>query len=437
MNYLAENLAGFFKLLRTGGMNISIYDCLTSVDALQHVDITDRLQVKTAFKACLAKDPQGREIVSRAFDLYFVPQNTRKEYVEAKADLIEKRKQEIHEAVSELRFQDTPLELSDENMEVYSGLPAIEKHSIKDFLDKTSAGKNVRTEFKQLAETMVKSRLAGLKTRYEKQLARTMGVLAQDTSEAGILAGEVLEDVLKSDNLMRKNIGDIGDEDVPTAIKLISLMVDKLKKELSRKYKRTGKITRLDLKRTIRSNLSTGQAMFKLKYKSRWRSKNKLLLVCDVSASMLRFSGFVLNFMTGMSRGFLSLECYIFSEDTEKINLRSYGGLSTFEDHVKAGAIWAKGTNIGVALGNILKDRMSSVSSSTVLVVVSDAKTVDHGLAENNLKELSSKVKRVLWLNPVPQSEWNRIRGLEAFSRYCSMLDCSTLERLEAACRKL
>ena len=65
-----------------------------------------------------------------------------------------------------------------------------------------------------------------------------------------------------------------------------------------------------------------------------------------------------------MSRGFLSLESYIFSENTEKINSKSYYGLSDFENQVKEGNIWGRGTNIGIALGNILKDRMAPISSS-------------------------------------------------------------------------
>ena len=437
MNYLAENLAGFFQLLRTAGMNISISDCLAAVEALEHIDVANRLQARTALMACLAKDRQGRDRLSQAFDLYFVPHDVRKEYVDGKADLLEKRKQEIREAAQSLKFQDNPIQLPDEYKEVFAGLPEEEKKALRDFLDTTSAGKNVRPDFKELAESMVKGRLANLQNKYEKQLLQTRGVLAQDISEAGILAGEVAETADKADSLHGKNIGDISDEDVPAAIRLISLLVDKLKKELARKYKKTGKITRLDLKRTIRSNLSTGQVMFKLRYKSRSHSKSKLLLLCDISASMLRFSGFVLSFMAGMSRGFLSVESYIFSEDTEKINLKSYDGLSRFENEVKAGSIWGRGTNIGAALQHILKDRSAHLNSSTILVVVSDAKTLDNRTAMENLEELASRVKKVLWLNPIPERDWAKIKGIGEFSRHSTMLDCSTLERLASACRNL
>lgn len=436
MNYLAKNLAEFFNILRTAGMNISVSDCLTAVEALLYVDITSRSEVKTALKACLVKDAQGQAVFSRAFDLYFVPDDIRKNFVENKAQLIEKRKQEIEEAAKSLKFQGNPVELTEDFKEVFAGLPDEEKKGLEDFLKATSAGKNVRSQFRQLAESMVRSRLSGLKHKYHEQLKHTMGVLSYDTSDAGIIAGEVAEAVSEAAGLLQKNIGEISDDDVPAAIRLITLMVDKLKKELSRKYRNKGR-NRLDLKRTIRNNLSTGQVLFKLKFKSRTYSKNKLLLLCDVSASMYRFSGFVIHFMAGMSRGFMTLESYIFSEDVEKINIKSYYGPSDFENQVKSGKIWGKGTNIGIALRHILKNRMAPISSSTVLVIVSDAKTQDYKLAENSLKEISNRVKKILWLNPLPEKDWVKIKGLDGLSKYCSMLDCSTLERLATACRSL
>ncbi len=437
MSYLVKNLAEFFIVLRTAGLNVSVSECLAAVEALEHIDISDRSQVKAALSACLAKNTQGRDIFSRAFDLYFIPREARSEYIGKRTQIIEKRKQEIEEAAQSLKFQDSPIELSDDFKEIFAALPAEERKGLEDFLDTTSAGKNVRAGFKGLAESMVRGKLSSLKQKYRVELKETMGMLSRDTSEAGIIAGEVSEEVLKASGLLQKNIGEINNEDVPAAIKLIAVLVEKLRRELSRRYKRTGKRAGLDLKKTIRNNLSTGQVMFKLSYRSRSRSKNKLLLFCDVSASMFRFSGFVLQFMIGMGKGFASLESYIFSDDAEKINTKSFYGLQDFEARVKAGGIWGKGTDIGTSLGKLLDNRAATVSSSTVFVIVSDAKTLDYRHAAARLKELSARVKRVLWLNPVPSKDWTGIKGLDELAKYCTMLDCSTLERLAAACGSL
>lgn len=437
VNYLAKNMAEFFKVLRVAGMNISVSDCISAVEALLYVDVADKTEVRTAMGACLAKDEQGRSIYKRAFDLYFVPAEVRQEYISSKADMIEKRKQEIEAVAERLKFQEKQIELTEDLMEVFAGLPENEQKAIEDFLKTTSAGKNVRAEFMQIAETMVKGKLSTLRQKYRKSLAGTRGVLSLDSTEAGIIAEEAGKTNLSEDVLLRKSLGEISDEDVPAVIRLISTLVEKLKKDLARKYKKTGKRTRLDIKRTIRSNLSTGQVMFRLKYKSRPQGKSKLLLLSDVSASMLRFSGFVLQFMLGMSSSFSSIDTYIFSDDSEKINIRNFFGFDDFVKQVKDLKIWGKGTNIGRALGNIRENRFSPVTSSTIFVLVSDAKTIDHKLTLKNLAELSRIVKRILWMNPLPENEWNKIKGLEEYLKYCTMLDCSTLEHLAAACRNL
>ena len=437
VNYLTKNLVEFFKILRMAGMSFSVSDCITAVESLEYVEIFNKVQVKAALQACLVKDETGREIFSKVFDLYFVPLAVRNEYVANRAETIETLKMEIEESVKSLNFQDTQVELTDEYKEIFAGLPESEKINLESFLNTTSAGKNVRAEFKQLAEGTVKGKLTSLKQKYAQQLIQTRGILTQDTSEAGIIAAEVSDEILKANDLLHRNIGEINSEDVPAAVRLISELIENLKRELSRKYRKTGKKKRLDFKKTIQSNLSTGKVLFKLKYKNRLHSKSKLFLFCDVSASMLQFSSFVLQFISGIGKEFTTTESYLFSDDAIRMNNRLYYDLSDFETQVKSSPIWGKGTNIGVSLNGILDNNSVIINSSTVFLIVSDAKTLDYNLAVNSLKELSKRVKRVLWLNPVPEKNWTGIKGLEDFAKYCTMLDCSTLERLMEACRRL
>ena len=437
VNYLTKNLVEFFKILRMTGMSFSVSDCITAVESLEFVEIFNKVQVKAALQACLVKDEAGREIFSKVFDLYFVPLAVRNEYVANRAETIEKLKTEIEESIKSLKFQDEQVELTDEYKEVFAGLPESEKINLESFLNATSAGKNVRPEFRQLAEGTVKGKLTSLKQKYAEQLIQTRGVLVLDTSEAGIIAAEVSDEILKANDLLHRNIGEINSEDVPAAVRLISELIGHLKRELSRKYRKTGKKLRLDFKKTIQANMGTGKVLFRLKYKNRLHSKSKIFLFCDVSASMLRFSSFVLQFITGIGKEFTASECYLFSDDVMRKNNKLYYDITDFETEVRSSAIWGKGTNIGVSLDRILNNSTAIINSSTVFLIVSDAKTLDYNLALNSLKELSKRVKRVLWLNPIPEKDWKGINGLEDFSKYCTMLDCSTLERLMEACRRL
>ena len=77
------------------------------------------------------------------------------------------------------------------------------------------------------------------------------------------------------------------------------------------------------------------------------------------------------------------------------------------------------------------------MNPATTLLILSDTKTVDQPRAVNALAEAKRLAGRVLWLNPIPQSHWQHIRSVQTFASLCTMVSCSTLHALAAACRRL
>lgn len=437
MSLLIKNLVEFFTVLKKSGMDISIQDCMAAIKALQFIDILDRSQVCAALAACLVKKATDRAVFSKAFDLYFNASEDKNSYIREKTETLEKRKQYVEEKSSELCFMEEELELSDEYREIYASLPDEEMKGIKDFLDATSEGRNVRQDFKQLAGTMVKGRLNSLKNKYASRVEEMKGALSYEGTEAGIFAEEVAKEIDTNLSLIHKNIGDMTEEEIPKAIRIIETLIEHLRKELSRRYGKTGKRSTLDIKRTIRSNYDTGQVLFRLKYRSRRDAGTKLLLFCDVSASMTRFSGFVMRLILGLGRSSSSTVCYVFSENTERMNPGNLRNISDFAELQPQGKVWGRGTDIGNSLRQLIADRVSTVSSSTVLVIVSDAKTSNSGLAAEQLELLSKKVKSVIWLNPLPEDLWQSAANIDKYRKSALMLDCSTLDKLSTACRHI
>jgi uncharacterized protein with von Willebrand factor type A (vWA) domain len=432
VDFLTDNLLKFIEILRTAGIRVSISESIDTVEALKHVNIMSKSQVKTAMAACLAKSEEERRIFSEAFDEYFVPYDIRAEHISKKTREIELKKQEILNEVSQLNFQGEQIELPDELKEVYSDLLEEEKRSIQQFLEKTSTGKNVSSDrHKDIVEEMIKGRLrkmqGGAPTPSE-------GVLQQVASEAGIIAGEVIDQVKKENSLLYKNIGDISDKDIPAVIRLIKVIVSRINRNITRRFRNSSKKSRLDLKKTIRSNLNTGGALFTLRYRSRRPRKNKMVMLCDVSASMYRFSGFVMQFIAGIHSNFSSTDSYIFSDDIEHINIRGFLNAADIEQRIRNSPVWRRGTDISRALEVLLNKRHSLINSSTILLIVSDAKTINSDEALGNIKAIKGKVKRILWLNPIPEKDWDKIKNIQEFRKYCDMLDCSTLEKLAKVC---
>ena len=70
-------------------------------------------------------------------------------------------------------------------------------------------------------------------------------------------------------------------------------------------------------------------------------------------------------------------------------------------------------------------------------VIVQTIRTAEFLELYRALEEAKRRAGRVLWLNPIPQGHWPHIRSVQVFSTLCTMVPCSTLGSLAAACRKL
>ena len=81
--------------------------------------------------------------------------------------------------------------------------------------------------------------------------------------------------------------------------------------------------------------------------------------------------------------------------------------------------------------------RPAALGPSTVLLILSDAKTVDLPRAEAALARASSLAGSVVWMNPIPENKWPYLNSVQAMLPHCRMVPCSTLNDLARACAKL
>ncbi|MGI5867353.1 MAG: VWA domain-containing protein, partial [Syntrophaceticus schinkii] len=97
--------------------------------------------------------------------------------------------------------------------------------------------------------------------------------------------------------------------------------------------------------------------------------------------------------------------------------------------------IWGKGTNMGNALFSLREQHPLLLTSNTVVIVVSDTKTLEIDFAEEELIKLKRSVKDILWLNTLPQDEWKDLPSVQKFKRHSQMYECYTLAHLERVIR--
>jgi hypothetical protein len=98
--------------------------------------------------------------------------------------------------------------------------------------------------------------------------------------------------------------------------------------------------------------------------------------------------------------------------------------------------IWGKGTNFGASLASLQTNFPLLLASHTVIIVVSDTKTLDLERAEKELATTRRAVKEILLLNTLPRDEWKDLRSVNIFQKYAQVYECYTLAHLERVLRR-
>jgi uncharacterized protein with von Willebrand factor type A (vWA) domain len=163
-NYIENNIARFVHILRHLGIDVSILETLTSLQALRLVDIMNRDHVKMALSATLVKNHDQQVIFDQAFDSFFVAPEVKIKQNQEWKERQEEGLRLLEEAETDLAYKGETLDLTEEEMLYYAQLPEEEKRKIRDYLKASSAPDDRYDRFKPTLESQVRGSL-----RYWKQ----------------------------------------------------------------------------------------------------------------------------------------------------------------------------------------------------------------------------------------------------------------------------
>ncbi len=415
-----EKLTEFSALLRQEGLNVGIQETADAGLILSSLDLTDRETVRGALQAVYAKGREEQAVFRRAFDGFFVSVEQRealRRKHEAEAQELARRRAQ---AEQELQINGKPMELREDLREVYVRMGEQKQEELRQLLERSRGllGRNPE----KLTSNFVRS----VFTRFllEQQMALEDADLGAEAADPDLA-------------LLYRDISRFRETDIPRAAALIASISRRLDAELSRRKQGRGHSGKLNFRRTIRKGLETGGSFYRLSWKRKRRTRQRLVLLCDVSGSMLQFSEFALRFLKSMSEVSESSEVYLFSEETRRVDPFALQNMDAFRDYVRSSGLFGRGTDLGSALEHLCRRRPAALSSSTTLIVLSDTKTVNIPRAAQALLEARRQAGKVLWLNPIPERKWPYIRSVQTLSGLCQMVPCSTLDELARACRKL
>ena len=388
---LLENLMHFGRALRAAGLPVGPGKVLAAAEAVQAVGITNRSDFYWALHAVFVNRRDQRELFDQAFHIFW-----------RNPQLLEKM---MGLLLPEMRSPDAP-----EGEEMSRRLAEALHPGQTDAPDDRPQEKEVE--------------LDAAMTFSDRELLQTM------------------------------DFEQMSAEEVARAKQLIQRMTLPLMGVPTRRFQPNPRGARADMRATLRAALRSG-GLIALKRKSRRTRPPPLVILCDISGSMSRYSRLFLHFMHAVTNDRDRVYTFLFGTRlTNVTRYLRYRDVDVALDKV-AGVVedWSGGTRIGQCLGEFNRRWSRRVlAQGAVVLFITDGLDRDAGVGLGlEMDRLHKSCRRLIWLNPLlryegfaPKSlgmrailpyvdEFRPVHNLESLGELVSALSRPVLRRLDAA----
>lgn len=414
-----EKLSAFSRLLRLKGLNVGPGETADAAQVLIALGMADRTVVKTALRTVYAGSREEQLTFDGVFDGFFLSEEKMRQQARQQQEKERELEQRRREAEQELEQIGEQARLSRQQRDTYVTMPEEARQRLKNFAE-----------------------------RYKSNMERNPGlysefihsVFAKTIMEQQMLMENAGENCMEADpevGILYRDLGQFQDTEIPKAISIIQSIAKQINGELSSKRKARAHGGKLDFRRTIRLGLETGGSFHRLRYRKKREHRKRLVILCDVSGSMVQFSEFALRFIQSLNQVSENSRTFLFSERLVEADAFQLHNMDSFRSFVRESGIYGRGTDLGTALEDICARHPPILGAGTTLIILSDTKTIDQNRAVRAVLEAKRQAARVIWLNPIPEGKWQYLRSVRTMTALVPMISCSTLRELAAAGRRL
>ena len=217
--------------------------------------------------------------------------------------------------------------------------------------------------------------------------------------------GKLVSGASARERLKNVDFSEVPQHDLAELEQLSLRLLRRMSQRISRRLRRDDRGHRVDVRRTIRRNISRGGELMTLACKGRKRQNSRLVIFLDVSGSMNLYSLFLVRFAYALQKHGTQVNTFLFSTGLADIT----GALRTarFSDALKqlgrVSAGWSGGTKIGGSLREFNRRQgRRLLSRDTVFIILSDGwDTGEPEVLSAELRFLRRLVHKVIWLNPL------------------------------------
>jgi uncharacterized protein with von Willebrand factor type A (vWA) domain len=216
------------------------------------------------------------------------------------------------------------------------------------------------------------------------------------------------------------------------------VIVRRLARRLATRHaqiRRRARRGQLDLRRTLRHNMATEGMLFRLRWKRRKIERPKVMAISDVSGSVASVARFLLLFLYSMHEAMAGLSAFAFSDRLIEVSdiLERHEIEPAIERILRE--IGFGSSDYGRSLADFAAGWLDRVDATTSVIIMGDARGNYTDPRTDLVAALSKRCKRLIWLNPEPESLWGSgDSDMLRYRPYCHYAGvCNSLKHLERA----
>lgn len=217
----------------------------------------------------------------------------------------------------------------------------------------------------------------------------------------GVLAAYSPEEVLAEQDRLR-----YAEQELLAVRRLAEELRRAVPERRSRRQAPSSRSGRLDVRATVRRSLRTHGEALRPVYCDASRRPRRILVICDVSGSMDRYSRALLGALEAAVSSGVKVEAFVFATQltrvTGPLSGRDVG--AALEQARAAVPDWSGGTRIGPALAefNVTFARRGFARGALVIIVSDGWDRGDPRTLRDALARLRLQARRLVWVNPRP-----------------------------------
>jgi uncharacterized protein with von Willebrand factor type A (vWA) domain len=232
---------------------------------------------------------------------------------------------------------------------------------------------------------------------------RQLRVLDEDGAAEGAEEQEVAS-YSQAEVLRQKDFDTLTEAEMAEVRRLIRLM--RLPAGLTRSRRaRAGGHDRLDIRRLLRRSLRFGGELLVFSWKSPTFRPRPLVLLCDISGSMERYTRLLLNFTYALKSASTRVEAFVFATRLTRITrlLKSHDVDAALNRVMASVDDWSGGTRIGESIETFNRRYARRVLShgATVAIISDGWDRGDAAQMRQAIARLQRSCHRLIWMNPL------------------------------------